>query len=1113
MTIAGVASVLNLQTVSGSNGDFAEVAGYRNPGDLGGGSFYLATILTVIGATNTSPIVVTTDEPHGLMNGQKVHIENVGGNINANGDRIVTVLTATTFSLDGPGGSGAYTSGGTATIIPPSARITNAVGVTASISAATNATPIEITTTAAHGYVTGQIVVVSGVGGNTAANGSWTITCKKDEDTKFTLDGSDGTTSGAYTSGGTSNTVTVTTAGKHGLSSRHLVIITRVGGNTVVNGTWECTVLTNTTFSIGITTGGAYTSGGLISDGGLVVASSAKNGYWQRIHSGSIEASWFGCTGDGLTDDSLAIQTAIDVAIRTSAGRVRLPPGICLVSRTIQLGRHNDYSSVVLEGDGYKYSNNFCGTAIQATQSDSPCINIQGARGSVLRGIKLLGPNVKWIEDNDLGLPVRRSWTLDDTAVNTWWDTALTKGNTRYSPCAGISIDGWSWDLKLPPPPPPPPAPPTPPPPPPTPPPNPYPTRYMAYGQKFSSDVLIEDCQIQGFNVGIVNQPCDADSNADFTLIRRVNIDSCVYGISVGNTQSRQVGIQDVKIAKVYCCLTNNVHGRQSGKFNGTIDNLSFGACIHLFQFGSSAYFGPLKFVSCYGESVWRLGDIAATTSNETSISFDECVFAFHNQVNQRGIPATVLGGLSQQIVIQFNGGFMGNYPSCLTFFQEGIVFNGTTFAPESRLTEAKNEYIAMFHNATAGGVIFPFLRTSEQHKIKFYQATLDPPQSPPPPPLLPPPPPPTTWKFPVSAVLACNGMKSTDRTKCIPAWVQTVAAKEDDSRDFLARPLSSTAIAKVSGKIKSIDLAHSSTSPGILTVKFHSLPTYEAEVYGHCPGDCILDDNTGMVFAIRSLGVDTDGTTPMILAEAQNNYKSTSTAYTICTKFEKDVGNFYFLNCRMYTPTNPVLADLTVGSGILTNVGRADGYATFLTTDIVAGDRIVQSEHKDKFIAYPNSGITDVKADTQTITLAGNILQGSLPATAVTVAIPDVSTADTVYVAAPCAGTITKVYSVLGGPITGADANLSTKIGGTAITNGTWVVANSGSAAGDLDSCSPTKDNTVAAGSVLSVSTDGASSTAARLTVTFVIHETNAIPRRRLGFFYRKPAANRSER
>ena len=73
-----------------------------------------------------------------------------------------------------------------------------ALQATKSITGATNATPISITCTA-HGYSTGDTVVITGVGGNTNANGTWEITSTGAN--TFTLDGSAG--NAAYTSGGT----------------------------------------------------------------------------------------------------------------------------------------------------------------------------------------------------------------------------------------------------------------------------------------------------------------------------------------------------------------------------------------------------------------------------------------------------------------------------------------------------------------------------------------------------------------------------------------------------------------------------------------------------------------------------------------------------------------------------------------------------------------------------------------------------------------------------------------------------------------------------------------------------------------------------------------------
>lgn len=67
------------------------------------------------------------------------------------------------------------------------------------ITAATNASPIAITTTSAHGLSSGDTATIAGVLGNLNANGTWTINVTSP--TAFALVGSTG--SGTYTGGGT----------------------------------------------------------------------------------------------------------------------------------------------------------------------------------------------------------------------------------------------------------------------------------------------------------------------------------------------------------------------------------------------------------------------------------------------------------------------------------------------------------------------------------------------------------------------------------------------------------------------------------------------------------------------------------------------------------------------------------------------------------------------------------------------------------------------------------------------------------------------------------------------------------------------------------------------
>ena len=105
-----------------------------------------------------------------------------------------------------------------------------------------------------------------------------------------------------------------------------------------------------------------------------------------------------------------------------------------------------------------------------------------------------------------------------------------------------------------------------------------------------------------------------------------------------------------------------------------------------------------------------------------------------------------------------------------------------------------------------------------------------------------------------------------------------------------------------------------------------------------------------------------------------------------------------------------------------------------------------------------------------------------------VTAVIDDISTAGSHWVTIPLAGDIIGISSVIDGAITLADATLSFEIGGVAITNGGITIAFSGSAAGDVDTSTPTGNNTVTANQAVELITDGGSTDVAKATITLLV-------------------------
>jgi len=101
---------------------------------------------------------------------------------------------------------------------------------------------------------------------------------------------------------------------------------------------------------------------------------------------------------------------------------------------------------------------------------------------------------------------------------------------------------------------------------------------------------------------------------------------------------------------------------------------------------------------------------------------------------------------------------------------------------------------------------------------------------------------------------------------------------------------------------------------------------------------------------------------------------------------------------------------------------------------------------------------------------------------------IADISTASSTFVPVPDSGKIIKIISSLQGAISGGNAGISFEIGGTAVTGGGITVAHSGSAAGDVDTAEPTAANDVQEDGTIEMITDGGSTGAKKLNVTFVI-------------------------
>lgn len=96
--------------------DRAFNGGQQVPGTNAAGYAMAYSSVAVTGATAASPIQITTGAAHGFATGDRVYLQGVQGVYEANGGWLITVTGATTFTLDGSIGTGAWIAGGTQTV-------------------------------------------------------------------------------------------------------------------------------------------------------------------------------------------------------------------------------------------------------------------------------------------------------------------------------------------------------------------------------------------------------------------------------------------------------------------------------------------------------------------------------------------------------------------------------------------------------------------------------------------------------------------------------------------------------------------------------------------------------------------------------------------------------------------------------------------------------------------------------------------------------------------------------------------------------------------------------------------------------------------------------------
>lgn len=664
---------------------------------------------------------------------------------------------------------------------------------------------------------------------------------------------------------------------------------------------------------------------------------SADGAWWELVvENGVVTTKQFGEVGDGVADDTAAIQNTINFAyypsgatsITTETEVVIVGP-LCKTTDTIHVGYGTDFrGGIVVRGMGNKRraEPQNVGTAIQPTFTDRPAMNVQGARRAIIKDLFIDGA----LDYSSIG-----TTGIDPTDITTW--EAIDTG-TQFAPYSGITVDAYAGtrpgtsypDVT-------------------------YPSFLSGpaqYGKNTSSQVRIENVGGRNLTALVTVQPSNVSANGDFTQVLDCNVEFCTYGVTLGTTQSRNFEMNNVEFANVHTAIATDVHGQQTGQLGGPIYNCSMGAfAARWFSLSGLAAANSPQFINCFAENLHRVGDISSAASSDTSIKFQGCKFNFrHSDTN--GHPTTVLGGSTRGAVV-FDGCTFLGYESVCVFQPVNTLLVNCSFQPDAARSKT---YEQILHNATCGGAVtetqFP-----QSHSIIFKPFNV-------------------STGSTVSAVPQITNERYdyTDRAHLWPLWALRASRRANvfSHTAFVERAHSFVSLTKASFT----DVTLGTGANGrLLTLEDSGLAAADIQ-QAHANGCIIRDINTDTIWAIRS--VDTG--TGIILAEQQNNYiDDGASGYEAIDTISDSSGSFEFIQTLLYTPAKPLKGDTSSAAATLTNLeipgfGGQTAGGTTADAQLAAGDWFWSRASSFTPIALSASAeISSITSGSDLITMAGN--------------------------------------------------------------------------------------------------------------------------------------------
>ena len=258
----------------------------------------------------------------------------------------------------------------------------------------------------------------------------------------------------------------------------------------------------------------------------------------QRIpamNAAPLAAWWDDMTG---TDNAPAIQAALDFGMRNRYPHFKFPNGIFAVKSSLNAGWGKGYYTLNIKGGDRSSFSGLPGTVLLFTQFNQPFMNFQAVRTSSLAGVGIIGRNYNYLAYGQ-GKPSFSS-NRNDWVAPEFSPAAAPGGLQPNAPFAGVTEDAYCGgpprvgypDLGFPA----------------------WTNITAQFGKYTSSDVKLEDVEIDGFGVAYANG-LGCASNGDFTKIVNFTGVNNAYDIAVVQSQSRNVELRNLNLEHFYAAL------------------------------------------------------------------------------------------------------------------------------------------------------------------------------------------------------------------------------------------------------------------------------------------------------------------------------------------------------------------------------------------------------------------------------------------------------------------------------------------------------------------------------------------------------------------------------